>query len=101
MSMSPEPFNPANALAQHLSERVRAAMRTLTTASGPLTGEPPTGGYTPAAVELRAPLDAVIEQEIISDLYADPGLRLWPPPSGSPGAPSTPATAAARTNYPY
>lgn len=74
MSVSPVPFNPADALAQHLSERVRTAVHTLTTASGPLTGEPPTGGYTPAAVELRALLDVVIEQAITYDLYAGPGL---------------------------
>jgi hypothetical protein len=39
-----------------------------------LTGKPPADGYTPAAVALRALLDAVTEQAITYDLYAGPGL---------------------------
>ena len=74
MSVNPAPFNPADALAEHLAERVRAAARALTTAADALTGEPPADGYTPAAVELRALLDAVTDQAITYDLYAGPGL---------------------------
>jgi hypothetical protein len=74
LSANPAPFNPADALAEHLAERVRAGVRALTTAAVALTGEPPTGGYTSAVVELRALLDAVTEQAITYDLYAGPGL---------------------------
>lgn len=74
MSVNPAPLNPADALAEHLAERVRAAVLTLTTATGALTGEAPVGGYSPAAVALRALLDAVTEQAITYDLYAGPGI---------------------------
>lgn len=74
MSVNPAPHNPADALAEHLAERVRASVHTLTTATGALTGEPPAGGYAPVAVALRALLDAVTEQAITYDLNAGPGL---------------------------
>ena len=75
MSVNPAPFNPADALAEHLAEHVRAAARALTTAADALTGEPPSRGYTATAVELRALLDAVTEHAITYDLYAGPGLE--------------------------
>jgi hypothetical protein len=74
MSANPAPSNPADALAEHLADRVRAAARTLTTAADALTGQPSTDGYTPAAVALRALLNAVTEQAITYDLYSGPGL---------------------------
>ncbi len=74
MSASPTPFDPADALAEHLSARVRTAVRTLTTTADTLLGERPADGYTPAAVALRALLDAVTELAIAYDLYAGPGL---------------------------
>jgi hypothetical protein len=74
MSVSQTPFNPASALAELLSKRVRTAVSTLTTAANALLDEPPADGYTPTAVALRALLDTVIEQAIAYDLYAGPGL---------------------------
>jgi hypothetical protein len=74
MPVDPAPFNPAEALAEHLSERVGAAVGELTAAAVTLTGRPPADGYTPAAVALRTLLDAVTEQAITYDLYAGPGL---------------------------
>ena len=75
MSASQTPFNPAEALGEHLGERVRAAARSLLDAADALTVEGiPSVGYTPAAVGRRDLLDAVIEQAITYDLYAGPGL---------------------------
>jgi hypothetical protein len=75
MAVNPAPLNPADALAEHLAERVRAAARSLTTAADALTGEQPSCGYTATAVELRALLDAVTEHAITYDLYAGPRLE--------------------------
>jgi len=75
MSASQAPFNPAEALGEHLGDRVRAAARSLLAAADALTVEGlPTSGYTTAAVELRGLLDALIEQAVTYDLYAGPGL---------------------------
>lgn len=74
MSVNQTPFNPANALAEHLSKRVCTAVSTLTSRANSLLGEPPADGYTPTAVALRALLDTVTEQAITYDLYAGPGL---------------------------
>ena len=75
MSADRAPFNPAEALGEHLAERVRSAARRLLAAADALTVEgAPSSGYTPAAVELRGLLDAVIEQAVTYDLYAGPGL---------------------------
>lgn len=60
----------------------------MTSAADALTGETPTVGYTPAAVELRALLDTVTEQAVTYDLYAGPGLMFWghrPEPDGRVG----------------
>lgn len=75
MPRSQAPFNPAEALSEHLAERVRTAARRLLTAADALTLEGvPDSGYTAAAVKLRSLLDAVIEQAVTYDLYAGPGL---------------------------
>lgn len=74
MPVDPIPFNPAEALAEHLSERVRAAVSELTAAADALTGKPPAGGYTTATTALRALLNTATEQAITYDLYAGPGL---------------------------
>jgi hypothetical protein len=75
MSASQAPFNPAEALGEHLAERVRAAARSLLAAADALTVEGvPSVGYALTAVGLRGLLDAVIEQAITYDLYAGPGL---------------------------
>jgi hypothetical protein len=71
-----QPFsNPADALAEHLAGRVRAAANTLTATAEALTGPTaPPSGYTPITVTLRRLLDAVTEQAVAYDLHAGPGL---------------------------
>ncbi|HTJ68202.1 MAG TPA: hypothetical protein VL551_11785 [Actinospica sp.] len=75
MSASKAPFNPAEALGEHLAERVRAAVRRLLATADALTVEgAPNAGYTLAAVELRGLVEAVIEQAVSYDLNAGPGF---------------------------
>lgn len=75
MNTTQPPLNHAEALGQHLAERVRSAARHLAAAAEALTTDDvPNGGYTVVGVELRALLDAVIEQAIAYDLYAGPAL---------------------------
>lgn len=75
MSANQPPFNPADALAEHLADRVRTAAHALTTATESMAGPtPPPDGYTPTTVTLRRLLDALTEQAITYDLYAGPGL---------------------------
>lgn len=68
-------FNPAEALGDHLADRVRTAARALALMADALAVEStPVGGYSLAAVELRALLHTVIEHAISHDLYAGPGI---------------------------
>jgi hypothetical protein len=75
MSVDQPSFNPAEALAEHLADRVRAAAGALTATAEALTGPTaPPGGYTPITITLRRLLDAVTEQAVAYDLHAGPGL---------------------------
>jgi len=75
MSVSPQPHNAADALAEHLAARIHTAVAAVTATAKTMTGPtPPPGGYAPISVTLRRLLDAVTEQAITYDLYAGPGL---------------------------
>lgn len=75
MTTNQHPFNHAEALADHLADRVRTAAKALTSTAETITGpKVPADGYTPVTIELRRLLDALAEQAITYDLHSGPGL---------------------------
>lgn len=75
MTANQASYNHAEALADHLADRVRTAAQALIAASETIAdANAPASGYTAAVIELRRLLDVLVEQAITYDLHSGPGL---------------------------